>query len=87
LASVPSPLQVSTIDDKLREKLVTEFQHMRNHASGKTNKPVWPCLVYNVSLTLLGLYVDSKRRLGVLQSLNMWNYVNMRVEMYKNIES
>ena len=35
LASVPSPLQVSVIDDNLREKLVTEFQHMRNHATGE----------------------------------------------------
>ena len=34
LANVPSPLQVSVIDDKLREKLVTEFQHLRNHATG-----------------------------------------------------
>jgi len=32
LASEASPLQVSVIDDKLREKLVVEFQHMRNHA-------------------------------------------------------
>ena len=29
-----SSLQVSVIDDKLREKLVTEFQHMRNQATG-----------------------------------------------------
>ena len=34
LANVPSPLQVSVIDDKLKEKFVTEFQHMRNHATG-----------------------------------------------------
>jgi len=34
LANVPSPLQVSQIDDNLKEKLVTEFQHMRNHAVG-----------------------------------------------------
>jgi hypothetical protein len=34
LGNVPSPLQVSVIDDKLKEKLVTEFQHMRNHATG-----------------------------------------------------
>ncbi|XP_065572367.1 V-type proton ATPase subunit d 1 isoform X2 [Artemia franciscana] len=32
LANEPSPLAVSTIDDKLREKLVIEFQHLRNHA-------------------------------------------------------
>jgi len=32
LANEPSPLQVSVIDDKLREKLVIEFQHMRKHA-------------------------------------------------------
>lgn len=32
LANEPSPLSVSTIDDKLREKLVIEFQHMRNQA-------------------------------------------------------
>lgn len=32
LANEASPLQVSVIDDKLRDKLVTEFQHMRNHA-------------------------------------------------------
>ena len=34
LNNVPSPLQVSQIDDNLKEKLVTEFQHMRNHATG-----------------------------------------------------
>ena len=27
-------LKVSVIEDKLREKLVTEFQHMRNQATG-----------------------------------------------------
>jgi len=32
LANEPSPLSVSVIDDKLREKLVIEFQHIRNHA-------------------------------------------------------
>jgi len=32
LANEPSPLAVSTIDDKLKEKLVIEFQHLRNHS-------------------------------------------------------
>ncbi|XP_014671746.1 PREDICTED: V-type proton ATPase subunit d-like [Priapulus caudatus] len=32
LANEPSPLTVSVIDDKLKEKLVVEFQHIRNHA-------------------------------------------------------
>lgn len=32
LANEPSPLSVSVINDKLREKLVLEFQHMRNHS-------------------------------------------------------
>lgn len=32
LANEPSPLQVSVIDDKLRDKLVTEFTYIRNHA-------------------------------------------------------
>ena len=32
LANEPSPLTVSVIDDKLREKLVLEVEHMRNHA-------------------------------------------------------
>ncbi|XP_064103697.1 V-type proton ATPase subunit d 1 [Macrobrachium rosenbergii] len=32
LANEASPLQVSVIDDKLRDKLVTEFQHLRTHA-------------------------------------------------------
>uniref|UniRef100_T1IJ38 V-type proton ATPase subunit n=1 Tax=Strigamia maritima TaxID=126957 RepID=T1IJ38_STRMM len=32
LANEPSPLSVSVIDDKLREKLVIEFIHMRTHA-------------------------------------------------------
>ena len=31
LANEPSPLTVSVIDDKLKEKLVVEFQHLRNH--------------------------------------------------------
>ncbi len=29
------PFQVSVIDDHLRQKLVTEFQHMRNHSTGE----------------------------------------------------
>lgn len=32
LANEASPLTVSVIDDKLKEKLVIEFQHLRNHA-------------------------------------------------------
>lgn len=32
LANEPSPLTVSVIDDKLREKLVVEVEHMRIHA-------------------------------------------------------
>ncbi|XP_013791279.1 V-type proton ATPase subunit d-like [Limulus polyphemus] len=32
LANEPSPLTVSVIDDKLREKLVIEFRHLRNHS-------------------------------------------------------
>ena len=31
---IASSYQVSVIDEKLRDKLVTEFQHMRNHATG-----------------------------------------------------
>lgn len=31
LANEPSPLSVSTIDDKLKEKMVIEFNHLRNH--------------------------------------------------------
>jgi len=33
LANEAGPLSVNTIDDKLKEKLVVEFQHMRNQAS------------------------------------------------------
>uniref|UniRef100_H2YCY8 V-type proton ATPase subunit n=1 Tax=Ciona savignyi TaxID=51511 RepID=H2YCY8_CIOSA len=32
LANEPSPLTVSVIDEKLREKLVIEFEYIRNHA-------------------------------------------------------
>ncbi|CAH1780406.1 unnamed protein product [Owenia fusiformis] len=32
LANEPSPLTVSTIDDNLKEKMVVEFQHIRNQA-------------------------------------------------------
>lgn len=32
LQNEPSPLAVSVIDEKLKEKLVTEFQHLRSHA-------------------------------------------------------
>ncbi|XP_002126185.2 V-type proton ATPase subunit d-like [Ciona intestinalis] len=32
LANEPSPLTVSVIDEKLREKLVVEFEYLRNHA-------------------------------------------------------
>lgn len=30
LSSEPSPLAVSTIDDKLKDKMVSEFRHIRN---------------------------------------------------------
>lgn len=32
LSNEASPIQVATIDDKLKEKLVVEFQHIRNHS-------------------------------------------------------
>ena len=32
LANEASPLAVSVIDDKLKEKMVVEFQHIRNQA-------------------------------------------------------
>lgn len=32
LANEASPIQVATIDDKLKEKLVLEFQHIRNNS-------------------------------------------------------
>uniref|UniRef100_A0A8C2LFY8 Uncharacterized protein n=1 Tax=Cricetulus griseus TaxID=10029 RepID=A0A8C2LFY8_CRIGR len=32
LAKEASPLTVSVIDDKLKEQMVVEFRHMRNHA-------------------------------------------------------
>ncbi|GAB1598130.1 V-type proton ATPase subunit d-like [Argonauta hians] len=32
LANEPSPLTVNVIDERLREKLVIEFQHLRNHS-------------------------------------------------------
>jgi V-type H+-transporting ATPase subunit d len=32
LANEASPLSVSVIDDKLKEKMVIEFQHLRNNA-------------------------------------------------------
>lgn len=32
LANEPSPITVATIQEKLREKMVIEFQHIRNHA-------------------------------------------------------
>ena len=32
LANESSPLAVATIDDKLRERLVVEFRHLRNQA-------------------------------------------------------
>lgn len=32
LANEASPLAVATIDDKLRERLVIEFRHLRNQA-------------------------------------------------------
>ena len=32
LSNEASPLNVAVIDDKLRDKLVVEFTHLRNHA-------------------------------------------------------
>lgn len=32
LANEASPLTVSVIDDRLKEKMVMEFRYMRNHA-------------------------------------------------------
>jgi len=38
LSNEPSPLSVSTIDDKIREKYVAEFIHLRNHSVGDLSK-------------------------------------------------
>lgn len=59
LANEASPLQVSVIDDKLRDKLVTEFQHMRNHAV----EPLGTFLDY-ITYGLVMFIVDKTLALG-----------------------
>ncbi|XP_071505453.1 V-type proton ATPase subunit d 1-like [Diadema antillarum] len=58
LQNEPSPLTVSVIDDKLKEKLVTEFQHLRNHAVDPMSKfmdfVTYSYMIDNIILLITG---------------------------------
>uniref|UniRef100_A0AAZ3S749 V-type proton ATPase subunit d 1 n=1 Tax=Oncorhynchus tshawytscha TaxID=74940 RepID=A0AAZ3S749_ONCTS len=59
LANEPSPLTVSVIDDKLKEKMVVEFRHMRNQsyeplASFMDFITISPCLIIAWNKSAIG---------------------------------
>lgn len=55
LANEPSPLSVSVIDDKIREKYVIEFQHLRNHAVEPLSKFL-DYITYDFFFNLLSIH-------------------------------
>lgn len=60
LANEASPLNVAVIDDKLREKLVSEFQHIRNHAveplSSFLDYILHSYMIDNIILLITGMF-------------------------------
>lgn len=60
LANEPSPLTVSVIDDKLKEKLVVEFEHMRNQSleplSSFLDYIRYSYMIDNIILLITGTY-------------------------------
>lgn len=65
LANESSPLAVATIDDKLRERLVIEFRHLRNQAM----KPLSDFMDYIMLVLSLNLLCNHINHVYISQVL------------------
>merc|ERR1711878_147875 len=91
-----STLQVSVIDEKLRDKLVTEFQHMRNQATGTLAQFLdyitYGYMIDNIVLLITGTLhqrpiselVGKCHPLGSFEQMDEMNIEIIRNTLYKS---
>ncbi|BFZ19315.1 hypothetical protein BsWGS_22354 [Bradybaena similaris] len=97
LANEPSPLTVSVIDDKLREKLVVEIEHMRIHAlqplAGFLDYIKYSYMIDNVILLITGTLhgrpihelLPKCHPLGTFDQLAAINLANTSMMLYNAV--
>lgn len=97
LANEPSPLTVSTIDEKLREKYVQEFQHLRNHSVEPLSKFLdyitYSYMIDNIVLLITGhLHQRSVQELlpkchplGMFEQMGAINVADNSASLYNAI--
>ncbi|XP_053211895.1 V-type proton ATPase subunit d-like [Panonychus citri] len=97
LANEPLPLSVSVIEDKLREKLVTEFLHIRNQSceplSSFLDYITYGYMIDNVILLITGTLhqrpipelIDKCHPLGKFDQMEAINVANNPADLYNAI--
>uniref|UniRef100_A0A667HJK9 V-type proton ATPase subunit n=1 Tax=Lynx canadensis TaxID=61383 RepID=A0A667HJK9_LYNCA len=97
LANEASPLTVSVIDDRLKEKMVVEFRHMRNHAyeplSSFLDFITYSYMIDNVILLITGTLhqrsiaelVPKCHPLGSFEQMEAVNIAQTPAELYNAI--
>ncbi|NXR99859.1 VA0D1 ATPase, partial [Oxylabes madagascariensis] len=97
LANEASPLTVSVIDDKLKEKMVVEFRHMRNHAyeplASFLDYITYSYMIDNVILLITGTLhqrsiselVPKCHPLGSFEQMEAVNIAQTPAELYNAI--
>eukprot|EP01147_Barroeca_monosierra_P003618 gene3618-8322_t len=97
LSNEPSPLAVSTIDSKLKERLVSEFKHIRNQAVNPLAKFLdYICYGYmidNIILLITGILHDRDiselipkcHPLGVFPELRALSIASTTEELYNSV--
>eukprot|EP00055_Hartaetosiga_balthica_P003545 m.8152 g.8152 ORF g.8152 m.8152 type:complete len:350 (-) comp3032_c0_seq1:23-1072(-) len=97
LSNEPSPLAVSTIDSKLKEKLVNEFQHIRNQAVDPLAKFLdyisYSYMIDNIILLITGTLHDRDvsellpkcHPLGMFDELKTLSIASNSEELYNSV--
>ena len=97
LANEPSPLSVSVIDEKLREKLVDEFQHIRQQAvsplSTFLDYITYGYMIDNIVLVITGVLhnrpvrelLPKCHKLGNFAQLELIHIANSAQDLYNAI--
>lgn len=97
LSNEPSPLAVSTIDTKLKERLVSEFKHLRNQAveplATFLDYITYGYMIDNIVLLITGILHDRDvaellpkcHPLGVFPELRTLSIANTTEELYNSV--
>ena len=97
LANEPSPLRVSVIDERLREKLVTEFGHLRQQAveplSTFLDYITYGYMIDNIVLVITGVLhnrpvrelLPKCHKLGSFPQLELIHIANSAADLYNAI--